>query len=142
VTEHIEVSAVEAVLLADGWHDVKNFRIGARAFGMDHKGDLVLLEQDVPSFFFQETDVGDDERWLSGPMSSLLAFAGPSVPNIPPDQTDHALSAERIVQAAGVLRQVASTYVGAAADDVSPLERANLAEVNKLLDTALERLHR
>jgi hypothetical protein len=70
----IYVDRVEAVLLADGWHNVKNFRIGARAFVADYKGDDLNLEEDASSFFFQEAD-GDDELWFSGPMSSLLALA-------------------------------------------------------------------
>ena len=56
-----------------------------------------------------------------------------------PADDDHAVSCERVIAAAQVLRGFANVYLDRPARDVSALERRRLAEAAGLMEQAMDR---
>jgi hypothetical protein len=78
----IDVDKVKAVLLADGWHDVKDASFSLDSYeylwygdGDDRRDPMILLgggdEPLIPARGFTFTTTDDD--LLSGPLTSILA---------------------------------------------------------------------
>jgi hypothetical protein len=63
----------------------------------------------------------------------------PDFDNSPADGDDHALSCERIIAAAQLLRGFANVYLDRPARDVSPVDRHRLAEAAILVEQAMDR---
>jgi hypothetical protein len=55
------------------------------------------------------------------------------------DENDHAASCERMIAASQVLRGFANVYLDRPAGNLSPLERARLAEAAELMEQAMDR---
>jgi hypothetical protein len=71
----IDISAVAAVLLADGWHNVTNFRLDYYEYVMPYDGDTLLNGgecEGVSSTGF--AFITDGGRRIKGPLTSLLAI--------------------------------------------------------------------
>lgn len=73
---YIDAATVQAVLLADGWHEVTAFDLDSYEF---HSEDVVIHAGghsgiSATGFQFTETnEAGDSEAIVSGPLSSVLA---------------------------------------------------------------------
>jgi hypothetical protein len=72
--EGIETAEVEAVLLPDGWHNVEDFFIDEAAQRFKKSNGVLFegFEGGGPGFTYMDPESG---RYVSGPMSSLLAVA-------------------------------------------------------------------
>lgn len=71
----IDIDRVEAVLLADGWHQVfpETFDLGAYEFVQLTGDDPSVLYEGGTGFGFSEQDGTTELRRITGPVSSVLA---------------------------------------------------------------------
>jgi hypothetical protein len=75
VSRPIDIDCVEAVLLADGWHQVfrQTFDLGVYEFVQATGSEVSVLYEGGTGFGFSEQDGNGDLRRFTGPVSSVLA---------------------------------------------------------------------
>lgn len=67
--EPVNINLVTRVLLADGWHDIlyNSYEVGS--FELADDDGILATQSRTPGFQFTDSD----ERFLAGPLSSVLA---------------------------------------------------------------------